>query len=178
MSKLNESEDSCVTLKSISPTRCTAKTDAIAIVLKDYEVLIETVDEVYEKTHDEYGTKAKGVLTCLEQFDTSFVLQLAELLFSTSELVSKALQAKDVSLQEALSSIKVAVEYYKSQRKDKSFDFFLKKWFKKLRNLELDNFNFLDIGCIQQDIEKVPNLTNLVQQRTITNKFSMKPVNY
>uniref|UniRef100_A0A1X7T770 Uncharacterized protein n=1 Tax=Amphimedon queenslandica TaxID=400682 RepID=A0A1X7T770_AMPQE len=85
MSKLHESEDSCVTLKSISPTRCTAKTDAIAIVLKDCEVLIKTMDEVYEKTHDEYGTKAKGVLTCLEQFDTSFVLQLAELLFSTSE---------------------------------------------------------------------------------------------
>ena len=57
----------------MSPTRWTAQTAAIDAILKDYEVLLETLKEVHATTRDEYGLKAGkagGLLHALEKFST------------------------------------------------------------------------------------------------------------
>ena len=63
-----------VSLKPLSTTRWTARTAAIDAILKDYTVLMETMEEIHATTHDEYGLKASGCLHSLEKFNTSLVL--------------------------------------------------------------------------------------------------------
>ena len=69
--KLAQSEVSGITLKPLCPTRWTVRTGAIGAVLTDYTVM-ETLQEVHQTTHDEYGLQAAGLLTSisgLESFD-------------------------------------------------------------------------------------------------------------
>lgn len=66
-----------MSLKPLSTTRWTARTAAIDAILKDYTVLVETLEEVHATTHDEYGLKASGCLHSLEKFSTLFGLRLA-----------------------------------------------------------------------------------------------------
>ena len=76
---------------------------------------MDAMEEINYSTHDEYGLKAKGILTAMETFDTLFGLKLGYLLFGATEEVSKCLQAKDTSL---------ASGFYRGQRTDEAFDLF------------------------------------------------------
>ena len=123
--KLIEADsESVVTIKSLSTTRWTARTSAIEAVLKDYPILMETMTEINNTTHDEYGLKAAGILASLEKFSTLFGLKLGYILFAAAEQVSKSLQAKDTTLQEALSSVNLAASFYRRQRTVEAFDRF------------------------------------------------------
>ena len=97
-----------VIIKPLCLTRWTARHVAIEAVLKDYKILLETLEKINQTTHDEYGMKADGILETLLKFQTLFGLQLAYILFGASELLSRGLQAKDLSLQEALSAVNLA----------------------------------------------------------------------
>ena len=69
---------------------------AIGAVLTDYTVLMESLQEVHQTTHDEYGLQAAGLLTGisgLEKYSTLFGLKLGYLIFGASETLSKSLQA-------------------------------------------------------------------------------------
>ena len=92
-SKLSQASEShnTVSLKPLSQTRWTAQTAAI---LKDYEVLLETLEEVHATTRDEYGLKAGGLLQSLEKSSTLFGLRLSHRLFSAAEQLSITLQKK------------------------------------------------------------------------------------
>ena len=81
----------------------------------NFTILIEALEEIHLTTRDEYGLKANGLLTSLEKYETYFGLKLAYLLFGASEQVSKTLQNKDLTLQEAISSIKLASSFYRRQ---------------------------------------------------------------
>ena len=85
---------------------------------------MDTMHEVHKTTRDEYGLKAGGVLVALDNFRTLFGLRLGHLLFGAAEESSKALQAKDTSVQEALASVKLLVSFYKRQRTNSSFESF------------------------------------------------------
>ena len=63
-----------------------------------------------------HGLKAREVLyICLRTF---FSLRLGYLLFGCAENTSKVLQAKDISVQEAVSAFKVTQSFYQRQRQD------------------------------------------------------------
>ena len=122
--KLAQPENSGITIKPLCPTRWTARTEAIEAVLKDYSILIETMEEINHTTHDEYGLKAGGILSLLEKFDMLFGLKLGYLVFGASESLSKSLQAKDTSLQEALAAVNSCKSFYRRQRTDEAFNHF------------------------------------------------------
>ena len=46
------------------------RTEAINAILMHYEVIMDTMEEVRQTTHDEYGLKATGILTSLKKFET------------------------------------------------------------------------------------------------------------
>ena len=81
---LAQPENSGVTIKPLCLTRWTARHVAIEAVLKDYEILMETMEEINFTTHDEYGMKAGGILASMQKFQTYFGLQLAYTLFGAS----------------------------------------------------------------------------------------------
>lgn len=111
-------------IKPLCPTRWTVRTEAIDAVVKQYSVIMETMEDIHRTTHDEYGLKAGGILAALEKFDTLFGLKLGHLLFSASEETSRVLQAKDTSLQEAKAAVSATQSFYKRQRKVEAFDKF------------------------------------------------------
>ena len=43
-------------------------------VIKNYSVIIDTMEEVYHTTRDDYGLRANGVLTALEKFEIFLAL--------------------------------------------------------------------------------------------------------
>ena len=103
--KLTKSDaESVVTVKSLCATRWTAQTSAIEAVLKDYSILMETMAKINSTTHDEYGLKAGGILSALEKFNTLFRPILGYNFFGTAEEVTEVLQAKNLTIQEAISS--------------------------------------------------------------------------
>ena len=116
--------DPVVTVKSLCLTRWTAITSAIEAVLKDYSILMDTMAKINTTTHDVYGLKAGGILTALDKFNTLFGLKLGHILFAAAEQVSKTLQGKDTTLQEALSAVNLASAFYWRQRTDEAFNRF------------------------------------------------------
>ena len=60
----------------------------------------------------------------MENFDTYFGLKLSYLLFSVTEQLSINLQAKDITIQEAVSGAKLLVSHLKSLRTDAKYNAF------------------------------------------------------
>ena len=111
-------------LKPLCPTRWTVRTGAIDAILKNYAILIETLEDIHATTHDGYGLKAGGFVRSLEAFTTLFGLKLALNLFSEAEQVSLALQRKNLIIQDALCAVNAAKQYYNRLRSDKEFNCF------------------------------------------------------
>ena len=135
---LAQPDNTGVTIKPLCLTRCTARHIAIEAVLKDYKILLETLEEINQTTHDEYGMKAGGILETLLKFQTLFGLQLAYILFGASESLSRSLQAKDLSLQEALSAVNLAKSFYERQRNDQAFKSYYDKAVRTAQELQIE----------------------------------------
>jgi len=61
----------------LCPTRWTARIGAIDAILEDYDLLLETLEEVHQSTHDKYGMKAGGLQESLEKFNSFFAFAFA-----------------------------------------------------------------------------------------------------
>ena len=133
----NEGASQGVNIKPLCPTRWTVRTGAIDAILKDYAVLMDTMEEVYRTTHDEHGLKANGVLAALEKFQTLFGLKLGHLLFRPAEEVSKTLQGKDTSIQEAVSAVNLGKRFYQRQREVEEFDRFYDSVVEEAKELKI-----------------------------------------
>ena len=119
-----ENNTSCVQLKSLCLTRWTARTGAIDAIIKDYSLLLESLEEIHASTKDEYGLKTGGLLQSLEKFNTLFGIKLSYLIFSAAEQVSLTLQKKTIVLQEALVAVGAAKAYLTRIRSDDNFNLF------------------------------------------------------
>ena len=64
--KLLQSDGPKCGIKPLCPTRWTVRTEAMDAVIKQYSVLMETMEEVHHTTRDEYGLKAAGYLLHLK----------------------------------------------------------------------------------------------------------------
>ena len=62
-------------------------------VVKNYSVVIDTMEEVYHRTYDDYGLRANGILSALEKFKIYFGIKLVHHLFGPAEETSKVQQA-------------------------------------------------------------------------------------
>ena len=74
-------------------------------VIKNYSVIIDTMEEVHRTTRDDYGLRANGILAALDKFEVYFGIKLCHHLFGLAKEMSKVLQAKDITLQDSLASI-------------------------------------------------------------------------
>ena len=62
-------------------------------VVKNYSVVIDTMEEVYHRTHGDYGLRANGILSALEKFKIYIGIKLVLHLFGPAEETSKVQQA-------------------------------------------------------------------------------------
>ena len=116
-----ENDGPSVGIKNLCPTRWTARAAAIEAVLQSSYGKNEDINV---NTRDEYGLKTGGILCALEKFETYFSLRFGFLLFCCAENISKVLQAKDISIQEAVSAVLTTQAFYSRQRQDDAFNKF------------------------------------------------------
>ena len=93
-------------------------------VQRNYAVIVEAIQEIFDVSHDDSGRKATGLLSQLEKFDTFFGLKFAFLVFSGTEHTSINLQRKGTSVPEALFCAELAISYLRRLRSDRSFEHF------------------------------------------------------
>ena len=61
------------------------KTSAIDAILKHYLALLESFETVNAESHDDYGCRARGVLSLFQHYEILFGLHLSHLIFSATE---------------------------------------------------------------------------------------------
>ena len=105
--KLFDSEGPCSGIKTLCPTRWTARTVAFEAVINHYKVIFDTMEDFNLNTRDECGLKSGGILSALKKFETIFSLELGYLLFGCAENTSTVMQVKDTSVQEAVSAVTI-----------------------------------------------------------------------
>lgn len=134
-----ESSDPVVNVKLLCATRWTARHGAFEAVLKDYTILMETMEDISMTTRDDYGVKASGILHLMEKFSTLFGIELGYLVFGASESLSKTLQYKDISFQEAIAAVNLAKSFYSRIRKEEEFDHFYERVVKKAQSVKIES---------------------------------------
>ena len=117
------SEEITSSLRVLCPTRWTVRHASISSILKNYKVLQSTLEEVQEG-HDEYAAKAHGLFNKMELFETYFGLEFASLLFGPAEQFSTNIQAKDITVQEAVRGARFLVSHLKSLRTETMYNRF------------------------------------------------------
>lgn len=115
--------DEALGLKPICPTHWTVRTAALNSVLKNYDVIMQDLEEISEAGIDA-SSKAAGIIALMEKFSTFFGLKLSYLLFGATEQTSTTLQANDISAEGALSSVTAAISFLHCQRNERAFHLF------------------------------------------------------
>ena len=101
-------------LQKLCPIRWTMRTASFHSVIKNYTILLDTLQEI-NQGNDVHATRAGGLLSLMK---ISFVL------FPASEQLSRTLQGKDLSAQDAFKATSLTKAYYQRQRNDENFDKF------------------------------------------------------
>ena len=110
-------------LRMLCPTRWTVRHASIASILRNYGVIQSALEEI-RQGHDEYAAKASGMASKMDEFDTFFGLKLAYLIFSAAEQLSINIQAKDITVQEAVRGAQLLIKHLRSIRNESKFDNF------------------------------------------------------
>ena len=141
LDKLKQCDSSSpgVNIKLLCLTRWTARHGAFEAVLKDYSILMETMEEVSETSHDEYGVKAKRILTLMEKFSTFFGIELGYLVFGAAESLSRTLQYKEITFQEAMVAVTLAKSFYKRIRKEEDYNRFYDRIVRKPETANIES---------------------------------------
>ncbi|XP_065900823.1 zinc finger MYM-type protein 1-like [Dysidea avara] len=121
-------------LRMLCPTRWTVRHSSIFSILKNYSTIQSALDEI-SKGHDEYAAKANGMASKMDNFDTFFGLKLAYLIFSAAEQVSINIQAKDVTVQEAVRGAQLLITHLNSMRNEARFNSFYSEVMRESVNL-------------------------------------------
>ena len=111
-------------LRPLCPTRWTVRNVAIDAVLRNYCALLQAFERISAESHDDYGRRANGILTMLDKFSVYLGLKHSFLVFGATEQVSRTLQARDTTLQEALVAVNTGKLFLQRQRDDCAFERF------------------------------------------------------
>ena len=101
------------------------QTRSIDAVIKDYIVLIETLEEIQSTIHNEYYLIAGDLLHSLQTFNTLFGLRLAHLPVNAAEQVSLTLQKKGIVPKYTVFAVDAAEAYYQCIGAETEFDRFI-----------------------------------------------------
>ena len=122
-------------LKPLCPTRWTVRTEAINSVIKNFSVISSELEQLSQEGTGEIRSKACGLLALMEKFSVYFGLKLSHVVFAISEQLSTTLQSKDLTAQEAVKAVDMALEFFNRQRNNASFDDLYEQTVEESKNL-------------------------------------------
>ena len=113
-------------IRAFCPTRWTVRGDAIASIIKNYEILKRLWDECLEtKLDPDIKGRIIGVKIRMSQYRLLFGLHLCKKLFLITDNLSKTLQKQSLSAAEGQEVSKLSLQTLKNMRNTDSFDMFL-----------------------------------------------------
>lgn len=111
----------CSTLKPLCPTRWTVRTGAISSVIENYTVITSELELLSREGTADVRSGACGLLALMDKFSVYFGLKFSFIVFAITEQVSTTLQSKDLTAQEAINAVDMAVQFFNRQRNDSAF---------------------------------------------------------
>lgn len=108
-------------LRPLCPTRWTVRTGAIAAIVNNYSLILQTLEEIAEESSGSIASKASGLICLMEKFSTYFGLKLAHLGFVATEQLATTLQAKDVNAQLCMKAVCATKAFLQRQRDETVF---------------------------------------------------------
>ena len=108
--------------RPLCPTRWTCRTASIKSVLQNYIPLMNTLEMLSASANDEHSRRAGGMLTLMERFNTLLGLHVAAEVFAVGEGLSRTLQTKGLSAQQATAASDHARTAYQKMREEKEFE--------------------------------------------------------
>ncbi|XP_062511832.1 zinc finger MYM-type protein 1-like [Corticium candelabrum] len=111
-------------LRPLCPTQWTVRSSSISAVLANYSTLSTVLELINETGRDEYAVKAGGLAKQLQTFNVYFGVKLCQLVFYPTEQLSRTLQGRDTTIQEATQAVLVTKDYLTNKRTDTCFSEF------------------------------------------------------
>lgn len=105
-------------LRPLCPTRWTCRHEAIRSIIDSYKELLLTLEEIASTDKSDAGTKARGLQSQMQSFSFFFSVQTGLLIFERTELLSKVLQAKDMTVTGAVKAADQASHNIQQLRED------------------------------------------------------------
>ena len=115
-----------LTLKSLSDTRWSCRAEAFRAVKKRLEEIMNTLEEIADSDVS-CGSQAEGLLKAISTFDFVFNLYILDVVFNTTNILSKYLQSVNVSICSALESTHAVLQSLKDMRNEEEFEKFWKE---------------------------------------------------
>lgn len=103
------------TLKPLCPTRWTVRVAAVHSVLKQYEAVLLSLEEMASTGGSETATKANGLLDRFQRGNTVLGLHLALEVLQEMECLNKSLQKRTITV----AGMQAAVDYVKTALQEK-----------------------------------------------------------
>jgi len=108
-------------LRPLCPTRWTTRHESINSILDNYTAVRDTLAEISECESSDAGTKANGLYTRMTTFLFYFSLVTGLMIFSRTEALSKALQAKSMTVAAAMLAARKTHDNIRRLREDSSW---------------------------------------------------------
>ena len=115
-------------IRVLCPTRWTVCANALASILSNYEVLLDTWDDAVDVVTDtESKARINGVAAQMKTYDFVFGATLGEMILRHSDNLSQCLQKKTISAAEGQHVAKMVINTLQSVRTEESYDLFWQK---------------------------------------------------
>ena len=137
-------------VKKLSDTRWSCRSDAILAVFQNYVAIVKALEEIEEGSHDgRVASEANGLINQLTKFEFILCLIVMKDLLVKSCTVSDYLQKEDVDIVSAIQVVDTTVKTLREMRTEAQF----KKFFDEAKKLVHDMP--IDIQEMQPRVRKV-----------------------
>ena len=117
-------------VRVLCPMRWTVCANALASVISNYEVSLDTWDDALEVVSDtESKARINGVAFQIKKFDFVFGAILGEMISRHSDNLNQCLQKKTISAAEGQHIAKMVTDTLQSSRTNESYDLFWQRLF-------------------------------------------------
>lgn len=125
-------------LRPLCPTRWTTREQSIHSLLSNYSDVKDTLTEIALTDTSDAGSKAHGLVTCMNTFVFHFALTTGLIVFKRTESLSKLLQSSTISVSEARKAAELTRQNLQKYREDESWTSLWDSCKNEARRLNLD----------------------------------------
>ena len=125
-------------IKPLCPTRWLVRVPAINATLKQYQLILQTLDEAKANCRPEVSAKASGLLDRFQAGSTLLCLNMAEVVLAPLECLNRSLQSTAMTVAGMLKAAEAVRNELQNMRSDDNFGDLLAKVEKLITEMDLN----------------------------------------